>query len=110
MSIMSAEQIKIKAAELKDLASKIKDLSSDIQTSCKILNTDSVKIQEDFNNDEYLRSYIKEFCIAMDIDSPKMYLDNILFYKSFVMFTKFNKPKVQEISYYDFKRLATSYI
>ena len=109
MNTITTEQLKTKANELLSLANKIKTLSNDIQSSCKAINNTNI-IQEEFNNDEYLRSYIKDFCIAMGIDSPKMYLDNVLFYKSFVMYTKFNTPKVQEISYYDFKRLATSYM
>ena len=101
----SAELLRQRAMELKNLANDIRNMIKDTQNYCQTLTTDT-----NFDKDAYLREYIKSFCEEMEIDSIKTHLNNALLYKAFVMYTKYNKPKVQEISYHDFERLATSYL
>ena len=110
MSNISIDQLKERAAQLKALAEDIKSLATDTKTACSNLNLPHSFNEEEFNKDIYLREYMKGFCEEMGISSLKSHLNNTLLYKSFVMYTKFNKPDVTEITYHDFERLATSYM
>ena len=107
---INIEQLKERAAQLKTLADEIKNLACDTKFACSNFNLSHTLNEEEFNKEIYLREYLKGFCEEMEISSLKSHLNNALLYKSFVMYTKFNKPKVSEITYHDFERLATSYM
>lgn len=106
---MIQDVLKERANALKQQAEDLVKLSKDISDQCKAIRTNLSNNSEEFKKDEQLYNYIKPFFDELGIDKPKLYVNNVLLYKAFLMYTKYNKPTM-EITKHDFERLASNYM
>ena len=104
-----SENLKAQAEQLLQQANDLKKLTKEITEKCDEYRKKLTNTSEEFKQDEELYNYIKPFFDELDIDKPKLYLNNVLLYKAFVMYTKYNKPKM-EITKDAFERLAANYM
>ena len=104
-----SDNLKAQAEKLLKQANDLRNLTDEISKQCSNYKKTLSDNSKEFKEDEELYNYIKPFFDELGIDKPKLYLNNVLLYKAFIMYTKYNKPKM-EITKDAFERLATNYM